>query len=319
MSCCTPGRKSDGERESPEVLPVAERPGGVSLEGMIRLEGGYFRMGNEDEESWKEDGEGPVRDVLLAPFWIGRTAVTNAEFTEFVEATGYRTEAESFGWSYVFQTLVPSKIKRKEQGIQRVDGLSWWIAVNGAYWRKPEGPGSNIVKRMEYPVVHVSWNDAKAYCDWSGKRLLTDAEWEYAARGGLEGKRYCWGDELTPNGKHMCNIWQGKFPEHNSMEDGYHGTAPAKSFPANGYGLYNMAGNVWEWCGDWFSGTWHKAESKETRVNPRGPDSGTTRVMRGGSYLCHYSYCNRYRVAARTGNTPDSSTGNCGFRCAVSV
>lgn len=276
-------------------------------------------MGTEDSDGWPDDGEGPVRTVELSPFWVDETAVTNAQYAEFVEATGYRTEAERFGWSYVFQLLVPGKLLRKLRGERRVQGLQWWVAVEGAYWRKPEGPGSQIKKRMGHPVVHISWNDAQAYCEWSGKRLLREAEWEYAARGGLVGKRYVWGDALTPGGRHMCNIWQGRFPEHNSAEDGYVGTAPARSFAANGYGLYNMAGNVWEWCADWFSAHWHVAERAETRRDPCGPVAGERKVMRGGSYLCHDSYCNRYRVGARTGNTPDSSTGNCGFRCAVGV
>ena len=272
-------------------------------------------MGSADEDGWPEDGEGPVREVELAPFRIDRTAVTNEQFAEFVEATGYRTEAERFGWSFVFHLLVPAKIKRKQAGAQRVQGLQWWIAVEDALWRKPEGPGSNIKKRMDHPAVHISWNDAAAYAEWAGKRLPTEAEWEYAARGGLEQKRYCWGDELRPGNKHMCNIWQGRFPHENSAADGWVGTAPANSFPPNGFGLRNMAGNVWEWCADRFSPDWHVPATEATRVNPRGPQSGERRVMRGGSYLCHDSYCNRYRVGARTGNTPDSSTGNCGFRC----
>ena len=284
---------------------------------MIRLEGGTFLMGSTDADGWPDDGEGPVREVELSPFCLDATTVTNAQFAEFVEATGYRTEAERFGWSYVFHLLVPDKIKRKLRGAREVQGLQWWIGVEGAFWNKPEGPGSNIKKRLDHPVVHVSWNDAAAYAKWAGKRLPTEAEWEFAARGGLVQKRYAWGDELTPNGKHMCNIWQGAFPRRNTAEDGYVGTAPAQSFSRNGYGFYNMAGNVWEWCADWFSPTWHVAARPETRVDPKGPVGGQSRVMRGGSYLCHDSYCNRYRVGARTGNTPDSSTGNCGFRCAA--
>jgi formylglycine-generating enzyme required for sulfatase activity len=195
-------------------------------------------------------------------------------------------------------------------------GLEWWFHVEGADWNHPEGPETNLDGRMDHPVVHVSWRDAQAYCAWAGKRLPTEAETEYAARGGLAQKRYVWGDELTPGGKHMCNIWQGDFPRTNTAEDGYVGTAPAKSFEPNGYGLYNMSGNVWEWVFDRWSTNFHV---NGPRINPIGPPTGDRRVTRGGSYLCHYSYCNRYRVAARTSNTPDSSTGNTGFRCARDI
>ncbi len=269
-------------------------------------------MGTDSPEAWVQDGEGPVREVTVSPFYLDACAVTNRQFETFVKTTGYRTEAEKFGWSYVFHLLVPKKVLKKGR-LRPLEGLNWWLGVEGACWRRPEGPGTDIRKRLDHPVVHISWNDAAAYCAWAGKRLPTEAEWEYAARGGLEQKLYPWGDELTPGGRHLCNIWQGEFPHRNTAEDGYVGTAPSRSFPPNAFGLYNMAGNVWEWCADWFSPTHHIQAS---RINPTGPDSGELRVMKGGSYLCHYSYCNRYRVAARNGNTPDSSTGNCGFRCA---
>lgn len=291
------------------IRPAAEG----SCGSMIALPGGAFRMGNEDEEAWVEDGEGPVREVWLRPFSIDATAVSNLEFSQFVRSTGYVTEAERFGWSYVHQSLLPRSRKSRLARSHAVQGLQWWLAVDGAFWAKPEGPGSGWAKREDHPVVHVSWNDAAAYARWAGKRLPTEAEWEYAARGGLDGRKYPWGDVLTPEGRHRCNIWQGPFPDRDTGEDGYRGTAPVGAFPPNGFGLYNVAGNVWEWCADWFSPHWHV---RGERRDPAGPPFGDRKVMKGGSYLCHRSYCNRYRVGARTSNTPDTSTGNCGFRCA---
>jgi formylglycine-generating enzyme required for sulfatase activity len=279
---------------------------------MARLEGGRFLMGSEDDDIWVNDGEAPVREVTVSPFWIDTTTVTNKEFQKFVDDTGYETEAERFGWSFVFHNQLP-KAKRKKYQPETVAGLEWWCAVEKACWKRPEGPGSSIEKRLNHPAIHISWNDAAAYAQWAGKRLPTEAEWEFAARGGLEQKRYPWGDTLLVKNRHMCNIWQGKFPQKDTADDGYRGTAPAKSFKPNGFGLYCVSGNVWEWCRDWFSPNHHLLSGRE---NPKGPTSGERRVMRGGSYLCHDSYCNRYRVAARTSNTPDSSTGNIGFRCA---
>jgi formylglycine-generating enzyme required for sulfatase activity len=278
---------------------------------MVRLEGGTFLMGSVDGEGFPADGEGPVRPVTLRPFLLDATTVTNAQFAAFIEATGYRTEAERFGWSFVFQQFVSAEVSKTVR--QAVAQTPWWWVVPGAYWRHPDGPDAGVDARLDHPVTHVSWRDAEAYARWAGKRLPTEAEWEYAARGGLEQASYPWGDELTPGGEHRCNIWQGEFPGHNTGEDGYLGTAPADAFAPNGYGLYNMAGNVWEWCADWFSAAYHL---DGPRVAPAGPPSGTARVIRGGSYLCHRSYCNRYRVAARSSSTPDSSSGNTGFRCA---
>jgi formylglycine-generating enzyme len=267
-------------------------------------------MGTEDEEGFPADGEGPIRRVELGPFRIDPTAVTNAQFAAFVKATGYVTDAERYGFSFVFEGFLSEENRR---GSQVVPAVPWWRAVTGANWRRPEGPGSSVTSRQNHPVVHVSWNDATTYCEWSDTRLPTEAEWEYAARGGLEQQRYPWGDELTPDGRHRCNIWHGEFPEHNTGEDGHLGTAPVKSYRPNGYGLYNIAGNVWEWCADWFSPDFHRTGP---RTDPTGPSDGTARVMRGGSHMCHASYCNRYRVAARSSNTPESSAGNIGFRVA---
>lgn len=267
-------------------------------------------MGTNDEEGFPADGEGPVRKVKLKPYYIDACAVSNADFTAFVKDTNYITEAESFGWSFVFHLLVSEQTAATVT--QVVQGAPWWLNVTGAYWKQPEGPNSSLAERMDHPVIHISWNDALAYCNWSEKRLPTEAEWEYAARGGLEKKRYPWGDLLKPDSEYRCNIWQGKFPTKNHASDGYLSTAPVKSFQPNDYGLYNVAGNVWEWCSDWFSPTYHVSSPRD---NPLGPPNGESRVMRGGSYLCHKSYCNRYRVAARSSNTADSSAGNVGFRC----
>ncbi|WP_173084521.1 formylglycine-generating enzyme family protein [Phytohabitans rumicis] len=275
-----------------DTTPPAAGTGARPAPDLVRLDGGPFLMGTTDADRNRADGEGPVREVTVAPFWIGRRTVTNTEFAAFVEDAGYVTGAERHGWSFVFDGLVPDELRRHAQ---RPPTAPWWCRVDGATWRHPEGGDSTIGERMDHPAVHVDHFDALAYCEWAGLRLPTEAEWEYAARGGLVQARYPWGDELTPDGVHRCNIWQGRFPVANTMDDGFLGTAPADSYPPNGYGLYNMAGNVWEWCADWW---------------------GTARVMRGGSYLCHDSYCNRYRVAARTRNDPDSCGGNLGFRCA---
>ncbi len=274
---------------------------------MVLLDGGRFLMGSDAAIGYPADGEGPVRSVTLDSFYIDSYPVTNHQFATFVDATGYRTEAEGFGWSFVFT----GHLKGKGVTAQTVPNLAWWHRADGACWRHPE-PDCSIATRELCPVVHVSWNDARAYAEWAGKRLPTEAEWEYAARGGLEQKLYPWGDELTPGGRHLCNIWQGEFPTRDTAEDGFSAPCPVDAFPPNGYGIYSIVGNVWEWCEDWFSCDFHRIG---TRINPVGPPTGAAKVMKGGSYLCHASYCNRYRVAARTSNTPDSSTTNIGFRC----
>lgn len=308
-SCCSPTRTPAPGGTEQAAGPPAGR---VDHEDVL-VRGGVFRMGDAFGEGYASDGEGPVHEVSLTGFRIDATAVTNRLFTKFIDATGYRTEAESYGTSAVFHMLV--KAPRRDV-LGTAAGAPWWLNVRGADWAHPAGPDSHWTEVPDHPVVHVSHHDALAYCAWAARRLPTESEWEYAARGGLVGKRYPWGDELTPRGEHQCNIWQGTFPVLNTEEDGHLGTAPVKSFPPNGYGLYEMAGNVWEWCADWFTPRYYATSPTE---NPPGPTSGTGRVMRGGSHLCHDSYCNRYRVAARTSNTPESSSGNCGFRTVAST
>ena len=251
-----------------------------------------FAMGDAFGEG--DACELPVHEVRLTAFELDAWTVTQAEFATFVAATDYVTDAERYGSSAVFHLLVEDHA----DVVGPVAGTPWWIEVRGASWR--QGPG-------DHPVVHVSWNDAQAYAAWAGKRLPTEAEWECAARGGLHQKRFPWGDGLRED----CNIFRGEFP---NAPTGAVGTIGARAGTPNAFGLFHTVGNVWEWCADWFSPTYY-AESPST--DPRGPETGTERVMRGGSYLCHDSYCRRYRVAARTGNTPDSSSGNVGFRCAI--
>jgi formylglycine-generating enzyme len=297
--------------------PASRNPpyGAARVHGMVAIPAGSFRMGCDDAECRPDDAEGPVRVVDMPAFMIDATAVTNEQFAAFIDATGYVTGAERFGWSYVFHKALHPDARRRVIP-SAVGGATWWLAVAGAHWRAPEGPGSLIATRANHPVVHVSWVDATAYAAWAGKRLPTEAEWEKAARGGLDQARYPWGDELEPDGRHRCNIWQGHFPDLNTGEDGFFTTAPVDAFDANGFGLYNVSGNVWEWCADWWSTTWHVPDGAPTRIAPVGPDAGNGKVMRGGSYLCHASYCSRYRTSARTNSPPDSAAAHLGFRCA---
>lgn len=259
-------------------------------DGMVFVKGGTFLMGANDGMPY----EAPEHETSVRSFWMDEHETTVAEFAKFVAATGYRTEAEKFGWSGVFN------LKTGE-----------WERVDGADWRHPDGPQSEAAP--DEPVCQVSWSDAEAYARWAGKRLPTEAEWEYAARGGLQGRKYAWGDELRPFGKPVANWWQGHFPEENTGEDGFIARAPVKSFQPNGYGLYDVAGNVWEWCADWYADDYY---GKAARDNPPGPKQGTERVIRGGSWLCAENFCTNYRVAGRSHATPDSGLNNLGFRCA---
>jgi sulfatase modifying factor 1 len=294
-------------------------------DGLVRIEAGSFLMGSNDPASFFADGEGPVRSVHVSAFLIDRYCASNRQFARFVEATGHVTDAEVYGWSYVFSGMrEPGVLAALSRGSS--PGSPWWLGVDGATWCEPEGPGSTIDGRWDHPVVHVSWRDALAYAVWADLRLPTEAEWEKAARGGLVGARYPWGnslqnhavaedDVLQPDAL-QANIWQGDFPERSPAATWPVGTMKVNDLRPNGFGLHHVAGNVWEWTQDLWSTTWHSAMREETRVDPQGPRAGSHRVIRGGSYLCHDSYCTRYRVAARTHNSPDSTTGHMGFRCA---
>lgn len=269
---------------------------------------GTFTMGDSSGDRNPADGEVPLHPVTLQRFSIDVTTVTNDDFARFVDASGYVTDAETFGFSAVFHLAVQAP---REDVMGQASGAPWWFGVRGADWAHPGGRSSSIDGLGDHPVVHVSWNDAQAYCEWAGRRLPTEAQWEYAARGGIDRAKYPWGDEEVDAGGWRANIWQGDFPRVNTREDGYLTTAPVRRFHPNGYGLWQPVGNVWEWCDDWFHPDYFR---RSPGTDPEGPESGTTRVLRGGSYLCHISYCNRYRNSARSQNTPDSSMGNAGFR-----
>ncbi|WP_420827602.1 formylglycine-generating enzyme family protein [Nocardioides lijunqiniae] len=293
--CCAPSR-DEGDGPAVRGVEAGLRPSATPGEpaGLVTLPGGLAQHGSDDPD---HPEEWPVREVTLAPYRVARCAVTTTEFGEFVAATGYRTDAERYGWSFVFGAFLPDDFPPT----RGVAAAPWWRQVPGADWAHPEGPHSDLRERGDHPVVHVSRTDAEAYAAWRGARLPTEAEWEHAARGGLVGRPFPWGSELEPGGEHRMNVWQGRFPEQDTAADGWRGTCPVDAFAPNDHGLHNVTGNVWEWC----SGAWSDADGSA--------------VSRGGSYLCHASYCRRYRVSARQPHSPDSSTGNLGFRLAADV
>jgi formylglycine-generating enzyme required for sulfatase activity len=324
--CCmtVPSRfASSGEEASPP--------------GMIWIPGGEFTMGTDEELSYVP--ERPAHSVRVDGFWIDETEVTNEQFAKFVEATGYITTAERKpDWEKLKKQLPPGTPKphdsmlvaaslvftQPNHPVSLESPANWWSWVPGANWRHPEGPGSRIDGRGDHPVVQVSWEDANAYAEWAGKRLPTEAEWEFAARGGLESKRYAWGDEFRPNDQWMANTWQGHFPDKNTGEDTFDRTAPVRSFLPNGYGLYEMTGNVWEWCADWYdAGLYPRRAGQGVIDNPSGPESGYNpsdpyaeeRVTKGGSFLCTKDYCSNYRPSARRGTAWDTGMSHIGFRC----
>ncbi|MCZ6652027.1 MAG: formylglycine-generating enzyme family protein [Planctomycetota bacterium] len=308
-----------------------------NIPGMVWIPGGEFTMGGDDEYAWSD--EVPLHRVRVAGFWMDATEVTNGQFRKFVQANSYITTAERAPkLADIMSQLPPGTPAPREEDlvaasavfvspgrpVSRSNPGLWWAWTKGANWRHPEGPDSSIDGKDHHPVVHVSWFDAVAYAKWAGKRLPTEAEWEFAARGGLVDKTYVWGEERASSSKPQANLWQGTFPHKNTKQDGYIRTAPVKSFPANGYGLFDMAGNVWEWCADWYRhDTYPRRASDAVVINPQGPNDSfdpqerhaPKRVQRGGSFLCQDSYCAGYRPSARMKTTPDTSLSHSGFRC----
>jgi sulfatase modifying factor 1 len=320
--------------DSSNLVDSSENAG--THKGMIWIPGGTFSMGGDNKQA--SEDEYPKHKVTVDGFWIDATEVTNAQFAEFVKATGYITTAEKKpDWNELKKqlppgtpkpddnVLVPASLvfKAPANAVDLNEFSQWWEWKEGASWKHPHGPNSDIKGKENYPVVHVSWFDAEAYCKWAGKRLPTEAEWEFAARGRLENNIYPWGNESVNTGKAKANSWQGTFPSKNTQEDKFYYTAPVKSFAANGYGLYDMAGNVWEWCADYYHNKYYSTLNKEGVINPKGASKSfdpeepyaVKRVIRGGSFLCNDSYCSGYRVARRMKSTEDSGMEHVGFRC----
>ncbi|MGK6343670.1 formylglycine-generating enzyme family protein [Chryseobacterium sp. DT-3] len=314
--------------------------GNTSLEGMVLIPGGEFDMGGDNSQA--DADEYPKHAVKVSPFYMDVTEVTNAQFREFVNATGYITTAERKpDWEELKKNL-PEGVPKPPDSLLVASSLvftpttkpvnlsdfnQWWRWVKGASWKHPQGPASSINGKDNYPVVHISWDDTQAYCKWSGKRLATEAEWEFAARGGLKNNIYPWGNQPVNEGRPKTNSWEGKFPYFNERKDGYVTLAPVQSFKANGYGLYDMAGNVWEWCSDLYHYDYYKKMEGKLTINPKGPNKSydpqepysVKHSLRGGSFLCNDSYCSGYRVARRMKSSPDTSLEHTGFRCVKDI
>lgn len=318
---------------------IEERDAPVSHEGMVYIEGGEFMRGSNDDRGRKD--ELPAHKAKVDGFWIDETEVTNAQFAAFVEATGYVTIAEKKpDWEEIKKQLPPGTPKPPDEVLVAAsltfhspnrpvalnNAAQWWEWTPGANWRMPQGPGSSIEGKENYPVVHVAWDDALAYAKWAGKRLPTEAEWEYAAKGGLEDKSFPWGNDPVEKNGFMANIWQGDFPVTDKAEDGFQGLAPVKSFEPNPYGLYDMAGNVWEWTNDWYREDYYENITDEVAVNPQGPKDSydpqeptvPKKVVKGGSFLCNVSYCEGYRVSGKMKSSADTGLEHTGFRCVSS-
>lgn len=310
--------------------------GDTSTTGMVFIKGGTFDMGADNEQA--DPDEYPKHAVSVSAFYMDETEVSNAQFRKFVEATGYITTAERKpDWEELKKTLPPNTprppdsvliaaslvFQKTASAVNLNDYAQWWSWKKGANWRNPQGEGSNIEGKDNYPAVHISWDDAQAYCQWSGKRLPTEAEWEFAARGGLTNNIYPWGNEHVSKGKAKANYWEGNFPYYNNKKDGFEKAAPVKTYAPNAYGLYDMSGNVWEWCSDWYHYDYYKMIANKTADNPKGADKSfdpdepdmPKRSLRGGSFLCNDAYCSGYRVARRMKSSPDTGLEHTGFRC----
>ena len=312
-NCCGPApgartsEEASGFQSAAHAVPQATPEVQAALRArLVPLEGGFFDMGAR-QSRFPEDLDSPRRRVRVSPFRIAPHAVTNADYAAFVEASGYRTVAEQEGWSYVFHLFLDDVARFPDYA----GSAPWWRRVDGACWNAPDGPGSDWQDRPDHPAVHLAWYDALAYCRWAGLRLPREAEWEFAARGGLARKKYPWGNEMIPGGVHVMNTWQGEFPTSNTAEDGWLGTAPVGSFPPNGFGLYEMTGNVWEWVDDWYEREYYK--EIDEYANPKGPIGGEFKVVRGGSWRDLKGFI--YSSFRNNGN-PKSRTDDYGFRCA---